>query len=263
MSKSACEVRETTPDAATMLQRMHARAVDRENHGDVPRIGSDEVLAVLRAAQAERRRHAEEVKALRDQLREVTMERENRVAEMRAWGEAKLAGAQHEITHLRDLLREVTAERENRVAEMRAWGEAKLAGAQHEIAHLRSQLREVTAELDGEREHATKMEAELADRRAHDEDVRTCLEYCDEDDPTPGGIGGLARELLKWFSGSVGDPPPIDDPSLCEACGSPVIQLGVLGSRLYLRCTCCGMQTSIPARGFAGAYLPRDNGGGS
>lgn len=169
MSKSACEVRETTPDAATMLQRMHARAVDRENHGDVPRIGSDEVLAVLRAAQAERRRHAEEVKALRDQLREVTMERENRVAEMRAWGEAKLAGAQHEI------------------------------------AHLRSQLREVTAELDGEREHATKMEAELADRRAHDEDVRTCLEYCDEDDPTPGGIGGLARELLKWFSGSVGD----------------------------------------------------------
>lgn len=96
---------------------------------------------------------------------------------------------------------EVKAERENRVAEMRAWGEAKLAGAQHEIVHLRDQLRKVTAELDGERERATKMEAELADRRAHDEDVRTCLEYCDEDDPTPGGIGGLARKLLKRFSG--------------------------------------------------------------
>lgn len=120
---------ETTPDAVEMLQRMHACVVLSENHGDVPRVSSDEVLAVLRATQDERARHAEEVAALRDQLRKVT------------------------------------------------------------------------AELDGERERATKMEAELADRRAHDEDVRTCLEYCDEDDPTPGGVGGLARELLEWFSG--------------------------------------------------------------
>lgn len=44
---------ETTPDAVTMLRRMHARAVECENRGDVPRIGSDEVLAVLRAAEAE------------------------------------------------------------------------------------------------------------------------------------------------------------------------------------------------------------------
>lgn len=44
---------ETTTDAATMLRRLHARAVERENHGDVPRIGSDEVLAVLRAVEAE------------------------------------------------------------------------------------------------------------------------------------------------------------------------------------------------------------------
>lgn len=36
-----------------------------------------------------------------------------------------------------------------------------------------------------------------------------------------------------------------EDPSLCGACGSPVIQLGVLGSRLHLRCTYCGLQTSI------------------
>lgn len=56
---------ETTADAVTMLRRMHARAAHSENHGDVPRIGSDELLVVLRAAQAERARHAEEVAALR------------------------------------------------------------------------------------------------------------------------------------------------------------------------------------------------------
>ena len=44
---------ECAADAVTMLQRMHARAVDRENRGDAPRIGSDEVLAVLRAVEAE------------------------------------------------------------------------------------------------------------------------------------------------------------------------------------------------------------------
>lgn len=43
----------TTTDAVTMLRRMHARAVECENRGDVPRIGSDEVLAVLRAVEAE------------------------------------------------------------------------------------------------------------------------------------------------------------------------------------------------------------------
>lgn len=63
------------PDAVTMLQRMHARAAHSENHGDAPRIGSDESLAVLRAAQAERARHAEEVAALRDQLRKAEGER--------------------------------------------------------------------------------------------------------------------------------------------------------------------------------------------
>ncbi len=37
----------------------------------------------------------------------------------------------------------------------------------------------------------------LAARRARDADVRACLEYCDEDDPTiPDGIGETARELL-------------------------------------------------------------------
>src|SRR5690606_6217269 len=83
---------------------------------------------------------------------------------------------------------EVARLRDVHLDETRALDDLRLK----EIASLRDQLREVTAELDGEREHATKMEAELADRRAHDEDVRTCLEYCDEDDPTPGGIGGLA-----------------------------------------------------------------------
>lgn len=114
----------TTTDAVTMLRRMHARAVECENRGEVPRIGSDEVLAVLRATEAECARHAEEVAALR---------------------------------------------------------------AQSESA-------------------ATSAPTNTP-----------CLECSHEG----------------------------DDPSLCEACGSPVIQLGVLGSRLYLRCTCCGMQTSI------------------
>src|SRR5690606_8363740 len=50
-----------------MLKRMHARAVHSANRGDVPRIGSDEVLAVLRATQAERARHAEEVAEARRQ----------------------------------------------------------------------------------------------------------------------------------------------------------------------------------------------------
>lgn len=62
------------PDAVTMLQRLHARAVARENHGDAPRISSDELLVVLRAAQAERARHAEEAAALRAQLWEAMKE---------------------------------------------------------------------------------------------------------------------------------------------------------------------------------------------
>lgn len=73
----------TTTDAVTMLQRLYARTVHSENRGDVPRVSSDEVLAVLQAIQAERARHVEEV------------------AEERAWGEAKFAGAQYEIAHLR------------------------------------------------------------------------------------------------------------------------------------------------------------------
>lgn len=55
----------TTPDAVAMLQRIHARAVYCANHGDVPRISSAEVLVVLRAIQAERARHAEEVAELK------------------------------------------------------------------------------------------------------------------------------------------------------------------------------------------------------
>lgn len=64
----------TTTDAVAMLQWMHACVVHSENHGDVPRIGSDEVLAVLRATQAERARHAEEVAMLRDVHRGETRE---------------------------------------------------------------------------------------------------------------------------------------------------------------------------------------------
>jgi len=195
------------PGAVVMLQRMHARAVDCENRGDAPRIGSDEVLAVLRAIHAERDRHAEEVAMLEErcqsreeqlgklsELYDVTQERLEDFEEREP--DARLCAEWAATVALK-------ATDVYSAARRYLCGEGIVAQVQQENDSLRDRLRKVTAERDRERERATKMEAELADRRAHDEDVRTCLEYCDEDDPTPGGIGGLARELLEWFSGRV------------------------------------------------------------
>src|SRR5690606_28925648 len=126
----------TTPDAVAMLQWMHACAVHSENHGDVPRIGSDEVLAVLRATQDERARHAEEVARLRDV----------HLDETRALDDLRLK----EIASLRDQLRRTEGARDV----------ATRVAADHfgTICQLRDQLRKVEGERDAERKHATEME---------------------------------------------------------------------------------------------------------
>lgn len=125
---------ETTPDAVAMLQWMHACVVHSENHGDVPRIGSDEVLAVLRATQDERARHAEEVARLRDV----------HLDETRALDDLRLK----EIASLRDQLRRTEGARDV----------ATRVAADHfgTICQLRDQLRKVTAERDREREQAAE-----------------------------------------------------------------------------------------------------------
>lgn len=73
-----------TPDAVTMLRRMHARAVERENRGDVPHIGSDEVLAVLRTIEAE-------VSALQSRLKRVEKERDEALEESKGWQRAAVS----------------------------------------------------------------------------------------------------------------------------------------------------------------------------
>lgn len=124
--------------------------------------------------------------SLRDQLREVTAERENRVAEMRAWGEAKLAGAQHEITHLRDRLREVEGERD------RVQRANETLAVRMDLPA--SQLLMVGSELCGDGkidpndhrdprwtptlQRAAEVMRELTARRALDADVMACAERC-------------------------------------------------------------------------------------
>ena len=85
---------ETTPDAVEQaIANLVNVLVSECSHTSETASALDVCIGNLRHAhRAERARHAEEVAALRAQLREVTMERENRVAEMRAWGEAKFAG---------------------------------------------------------------------------------------------------------------------------------------------------------------------------
>lgn len=214
---------ETIPDAVEQaIAHLVNVLVSECSHTSETASALDVCIGNLRHAHhAERARHAEEVARLEERLA-VQERATNHCGTVLGEQKRRISDLESENDDLRSSVRSANVTALSALSgagistpeegfPAAGWGELGncIVRLAKDRDSLRDQLRKVEGELDGEREHATKMEAELADRRAHDEDVRTCLEYCDEDDPTPGGIGGLARELLKRFSGSVGDPQPI------------------------------------------------------
>lgn len=174
-----------TPDAVAMLKRMHARAAHSENHGDVPRIGSDELLVILRAAQAERARHAEEVARLE-------AEHLSDLETIEAWKLAsglECGGDPDGVTPagMRRYWEGVEADRDSLRDQLRKVEGLIGSDAVRRINDLEIQLCTVKGQLEEANE-------ELASLRSLLPDVRACAEYIVE--RGVDNADGSARRIL-------------------------------------------------------------------
>src|SRR5690606_13373749 len=110
----------------------------------------------------ERARHAEEVAALRAQLREVTMERENRVELREGGGHGMTTDPLDGLEQLRRIIDEQPEPAPESVMLGLDYCYAEWAAerARHaeEVSALRDQIRKVEGERDAESKHATEME---------------------------------------------------------------------------------------------------------